>query len=127
MENTGDEFYVIHSGSVEIWSDPDAFLGQRADGKISENKQHVADLRPGQITGEIAMFDQGLRSADVVAGKEGATVLAFQRDRIRALCEDDAVLGTQLLWNISTALTQRMRFFLWQLHRSMQKVQQGDV
>ncbi len=125
MDSPGNEFYVIHSGVVEVWSDPDSFMGQ-SNPQADEKKRHVADLRPGQITGEIAMFDQGLRSADLIAGEGGATVLAFERDRIRALCEDDAVLGTQLLWNISTALTQRMRFFLWQLHRAMQRVQADE-
>jgi len=125
MDDPGGEFYVIHSGDVEVWSDPDSFIGKQSDTKDYE-KRHVADLHPGQLTGEISLFDDGLRSADVIAGGEGATVLAFERDRIRALCEDDAVLGTQLMWNLSTALTQRMRFLLWQLHRAMQRVEDNE-
>lgn len=116
IDDPGNEFYIIHSGSVEVWNDPDSLAGTAHSGS-PENKRHVADLHPGQMTGEIAMFDKGARSADLIAGQEGATVLAFPRDRIQALCEDDAVLGTQLLWNISTAVMQRMRFILWQLHR----------
>ncbi len=125
LDSPGNEFYVIHSGTVEVWSDPDSLAGTTHSG-AADNMRHVADLRPGQITGEIAMFDQGLRSADVKAGVDGATILAFERDRIRALCEDDAVLGTQLLWNISTALTQRARFILWQLHRALLRAEDEE-
>jgi CRP-like cAMP-binding protein len=80
-------------------------------------------LKPGQITGELAMLDQGLRSADLIAGPEGATILALSRDRLLALCEDDATLGTRLLWNIAVAMSQRVRFILWQLQRASQRQQ----
>ena len=65
------------------------------------------------------MLDRGKRSADVIAGPEGVTVLALERTRLLALCEDDAVLGTHLLWNIAAAVAQRTRFVLWQLDRAM--------
>ena len=64
------------------------------------------------------MLDQGSRSADLVAGKEGATILVLGRDHLLTLCEDDAVLGTRLLWNIATAMSRRVRFILWQLSRA---------
>ena len=83
--------------------------------------QSVATLRPGQIAGELAMLDQGLRSADLIAGPEGATVLALERDRMLALCEDDATLGTRLLWNVAVTMSQRVRFVLWQLQRASQR------
>ncbi len=60
----------------------------------------VATLQPGQITGELAVLDQGLRSADLIAGPEGARLLALDREHLLALCEDDSVLGTRLLLNI---------------------------
>jgi hypothetical protein len=47
--------------------------------------------------------------------------LALDRQRLLALCEDDAVLGTRLLWNIATAMSQRVRFILWQLERAAQR------
>jgi len=112
---SGDELYIIQKGTVEVWSDPDR------PGQEPENPSHVATLRPGQITGEFAMLDQGARSADLVAGPDGATVLALERERLLALCEDDAVLGTRLLWNISVAVSQRARFILWQLQRASQR------
>jgi hypothetical protein len=67
------------------------------------------------------MLDQGGRSADLVASVEGAAVLTLNRERLLALCEDDAVLGTRLLWNIATAMSRRVRFILWQLNRAEQR------
>jgi hypothetical protein len=78
------------------------------------------------------MLDRGLRSADLIAGQEGATVLALKRENLLALCEDDAVLGTRLVWNIATAVAQRARFILWQLQRATrrqtpQAVREGEM
>jgi pimeloyl-ACP methyl ester carboxylesterase/CRP-like cAMP-binding protein len=111
----GNELYIVQAGTVEVWSDPEN------PGRASKNPRHVATLRPGQITGELAMLDEGLRSADLIAGPEGATILALGRKRLLALCEDDAILGTRLLWNIAVAMSQRVRFILWQLQRASQK------
>ncbi len=114
----GSELYIIFSGTLEVWSDPDGpGVGDPT------HKQLVTHLRPGTMTGEYAMFDQGARSADLVAGKSGATVLAFDRERLLALCEDDAVLGARLLWNIGTAMTQRVRFIIWQLQRASRRME----
>jgi CRP-like cAMP-binding protein len=73
------------------------------------------------MTGELAMLDQGVRSADLLAGPEGANVLSLSRDRLLGLCEDDAVLGSRLLWNIAVAMAKRVRFILWQLDRASQR------
>jgi len=107
----GNELYISQSGTGEVWND-----SERTPGSGS-----VAVLRPGQIAGELAMLDQGLRSANLIAGSEGATVLTLKRDDLLALCEDDAVLGTRLLWNIATAVAQRGRFFLWQLQHATRR------
>jgi CRP-like cAMP-binding protein len=88
-----------------------------------QNIEHVTTFRAGQIAGELAMLDQGGRSADLIAGEEGAVVLSLNRQRLLTLCEDDAVLGTRLLWNISTVMSRRVRFILWQLNRAEQRRQ----
>ncbi len=117
-DEAGNEMYIIYKGTVEVWSDPED------PGEAPRQPQRVATLRPGQITGELAMLDQGLRSADLISGPDGAVVLALERDRLLALCEDDAVLGTRLMWNIATAMAQRVRFILWQLQRAHQRARE---
>lgn len=118
---SGNEFYVVYKGTVEVWSDPER------PGEDSPYKQHVADMWPGQIVGEMALFDEGLRTADLVAGDEGTTVLALGRDRLLALCEDDPDLGTRLLWNIAASISLRVRFVLWQLRRASARVAEQEA
>lgn len=114
-DEVGNELYIIQSGSLEVWNDPDY------PGEAPQNLRHAATLRPGQIAGELAMLDQGQRSADLVAGPEGAILLGLTRERLWALCEDDPPLGNQLLWNLTMAVSQRVRFVLWQLQRTLHR------
>lgn len=116
-DEVGNEMYIIHGGTVEVWQDPESI------GEAPKQPRRVATLKPGQMTGELSMLDQGLRTADLITGAEGATILALERDRLLALCEDDAVLGTQLLWNIAASMSQRVRFILWQLQRATQRAE----
>jgi len=111
-DEAGNELYIVQAGTVEVWSDPEH------PGQGPKNPRRRDISKPGRLVGELAMLDQGLRSADLVAGPEGAMVLALERDRLLALCEDDAILGTRLLWNIARAWSQRVRFILWQLERA---------
>lgn len=118
VDEVGNELYIVQSGTVEVWSEQDQ------PGREGMSARRVATYRPGQMLGEQAMLDQGRRSADLIAGPEGATVLALTRERLLALCEDDAVLSTRLLWNIAVSMSQRMRFIQWQLRRVSQQASQ---
>ena len=116
--HAGEELYIIKEGTIEVWKDPegiDPSLHQHAQ------MQHITTFRPGQIVGEMAMLDQGARTADLIAGEDDTVLLTLNRERLLTLCEDDAVLGTQLLWNIATVMSRRQRFILWQLNRAEEK------
>lgn len=115
--NDSQEMYIVQKGTVEVWADPDGPGG-------SAKPEMVATLKPGEMTGELSMLDEGLRTADLVSGPEGATVLGLSRERILALLEDDPELGSRLLWNIAKAMSGRVRFILWQLERANLKVNQ---
>jgi pimeloyl-ACP methyl ester carboxylesterase/CRP-like cAMP-binding protein len=117
QNDASQEMYIIQSGTVEVWTDPDN------TGKEPQNPQRVASVKPGEMTGELAMLDQGLRTADLIAGPDGAVVLGLDRNRLLALLEDDAELGSRLLWNIAQAMSGRVRFILWQLQRAHQRAQ----
>jgi CRP-like cAMP-binding protein len=117
------ELFIIQEGYVEVWKDPDNINPSHRD---TNSMQHVANLREGQITGELAMLDEGERSADLVAGGTGVKLLVLSRERLLTLSEDDAVLGSRVLWNISRALSRRVRFVLWQLNRNDQR-QEAEV
>jgi pimeloyl-ACP methyl ester carboxylesterase len=109
------EMYIVQSGTVEVWSDPEN------PGDTPQQPRRLATLKPGDMTGELAMLDQGLRTADLISGPDGATVLGLDRSRLLALIEDDPELGSTLLWNIAKAMSGRVRFILWQLERAHQR------
>jgi pimeloyl-ACP methyl ester carboxylesterase/CRP-like cAMP-binding protein len=120
----GRELFIILSGNLEIWRNLENDTGSYetlSRTALLEREQSglwrkVAILRTGQITGELALLDQQKRSADLIAGEEGAVVLTLDRTRLISLCEDDPVLGTRIMWNIGRALAKRFRFILWQLY-----------
>ncbi len=114
-EPDSQEMYIVLGGTLDVWSDPDS------PGELPRQPVKVATVRPGEMVGELAMLDQGLRTADMVAGPEGVTILALDRDRLLALVEDDSELGSLVLWNIANAMSARVRFILWQLHRAQQR------
>lgn len=113
----GEEMFIVREGNVEVWNDPDS-VGPNPNPK---RLKHIATLTPGQITGELAMLDGGLRSADLRAGPEGATMLVLDRERLLTLCDEDPELGTKVLWNVARAMALRVRFILWQLQRAQQR------
>ena len=118
-DHDDQEMYIVKAGTVEVWSDPES------PGELPKQPQRVASLKPGEMTGELAMLDQGLRTADLVSGSDGATVLGLDRSRLLALMEDDPELGSKLLWNIAKAMSGRVRFILWQLERAQQRSRNG--
>lgn len=117
---TSDELFIIQKGYVEVWKDPESKSGNHTHNQ--DKMEHVANLRAGQITGELAMLDRGGRSADLIAGSEGATLLVLSRERLLALVEDDSELGARFLWNMSKAMSARVRFVLWQLNQERQGI-----
>lgn len=109
------EMYIVQDGTVDVWSDPNS------PGELRRQLEKVDTVRPGEMVGEFSMLDQGIRSADLISGPEGAVVLSLDRERLLALMEDDPELGSRLIWNISTVMVGRVRFIIWQLHRAKQR------
>lgn len=123
-QESGSELFIVQEGTAEVWSDP--VIMSQAIGSTSDGSQRLANVLPGQITGELALLDGGRRSAYIRSGPEGATVLTLQRERLVALCNDDPTLGNQLIWNIATTLALRLRLTNWHLHLANQKIEQFE-
>jgi cAMP-binding proteins - catabolite gene activator and regulatory subunit of cAMP-dependent protein kinases len=87
----------------------------------------VAVVSPGHLIGELGFLDGEPHFEDVLAGPEGAVVLALSRQRLLALAEDDAVLGTRLLLNLAQAVSRRARYALWQTDRLQAAAQVEDT
>ena len=99
------ELYVITHGEVEIQVNP-AVVG----GPESQNAMvTIATLRRGQSFGEIALVDEGLRSATVRAAQKNTRLLIIERARVMLLCETYPQLGYRLMYNLAADLALKIR------------------
>lgn len=101
---TGDELYVIANGEVAIQVDP-ALVG--ADS--SAGPQSIATLRRGQSFGEVALVDQGVRSAAARCIKHDTRLLVIPRDKLMLLCDTYPQLGYRLMRNLAADLAMKIR------------------
>lgn len=99
----GDDLYIIETGIVEVWLDPSS-IGD----DISEARK-IANLQAGQTCGELALLDEGVRSARLLGGPNGAKLMAFKRAELLALCEADTAIGYRIMRNLASALALRLR------------------
>jgi pimeloyl-ACP methyl ester carboxylesterase/CRP-like cAMP-binding protein len=97
---------IVQEGTIDVLSAP-------IEGD-PQSQRLLTTVQPGQITGEMALLDGGVRSAELRAGTNGATVLILSRDRLQALAEDDPELGNAVIWNIAASLALRLRMANWQ-------------
>lgn len=88
-----DELFVVKRGRVAIGR-------KSADGRESL----VAMMGPGDLFGEMPLFDDGDRSA-LARALERTDLLCIPYAPVRAVLDDDP----QLLWNVVTLLAQRLR------------------
>ncbi|MFQ5613924.1 MAG: cyclic nucleotide-binding domain-containing protein [Anaerolineae bacterium] len=106
-ENTpGDELYIILSGQVEILVDPHT-LGVTGD-DVGEPST-IATLRRGQSFGEVALVDQGVRSASARCAQDGTKLLVINRDKFEQLCREDFELGYLVMRAIAADLSLKIR------------------
>ncbi|HVU11311.1 MAG TPA: cyclic nucleotide-binding domain-containing protein [Phototrophicaceae bacterium] len=104
-ENTnGSELYVIVDGEVEIQVDP-SLVGKPGIGQ----PETIAKLRRGQSFGEVALVDQGLRSARAVSSNPETRLLVIQRDKLMLLCDSYPQLGYRLMRNLAADLAMKIR------------------
>jgi CRP-like cAMP-binding protein len=100
----GDELYILIQGEVEIR------LGAAlvAPPGSPERDTVVARLGRGQSFGEVALVDQGVRSASVRA-TAASRVLVIPRDPLMMLCETQPLLGFRLMYNLAANLAMTVR------------------
>ena len=107
-ENTpGSEMYVIGRGAVEILVDPSIVGGpnaQKRSGPVT-----IATLREGQTFGEVALVDQGLRSASARCAEPETSLLRIPRDKFLNLCETYPKLGYRVMRNMAADLAFKIR------------------
>jgi CRP/FNR family cyclic AMP-dependent transcriptional regulator len=101
---TGDELYVIANGEIEIQLHP-ALTG--ADSEAGP--QTIATLRRGQSFGEMALLDQGVRSASARCAKHDTHLIVIPRDKLMLLCDTHPQLGYRLMRNLAADVARKIR------------------
>lgn len=105
-ENTSSkELYIIIQGEVDIAVDP-SLVSITEDG--IENRT-IATMRRGQSFGEVALVDEGLRSASARAAQNATRLLIIPRDKLIMLCETYPQLGYRLMYNLAADLAMKIR------------------
>ena len=107
-----DELYLVETGAVQVWLDPSSI------GDEASEPRKIADLQAGQICGELALLDGGVRSAQLRAGPHGVKLVAFARQDLLALCEADTAIGYRLMRNLAGVLALRLRLQDMRLYSS---------
>lgn len=104
QENSSSkELYVIVQGEVDI------LINRGVTGQLNKNETPVARLRRGQSFGEVALVDEGLRSASARAAQKDTRLLVISRDKIIMLCETYPQLGYRLMYNLAADLAMKIR------------------
>ena len=99
-----DELYIIIRGRVEILLNPGLV------GKVQVAEPIViAALRRGQVFGEVALVDQGMRTATARIAEDKTRLMAIARDRLMRLCDAYPELGYKLMSNLSADLALKLR------------------
>ncbi len=107
-ENSGsDEMYVVIDGRVEIQLDP-SLVERPQPGEESELVT-IATMRPGEIFGEIALVDQGVRTASARCAANDTKVLIIPRDKLMMLCTSFPDLGFRIMSNLAAELSIKIR------------------
>jgi CRP-like cAMP-binding protein len=106
-ENAGsDELYIIAQGDVDIQVDPSLVGGEdeKSPGMVT-----IATLRRGQSFGEVALVDQGLRSALARCAADNTRLIILPRDKLIKLCDDNPALGYRIMRNLAADLALKIR------------------
>ncbi|MBI4732335.1 MAG: cyclic nucleotide-binding domain-containing protein [Chloroflexi bacterium] len=99
------ELYIITQGEVDVLVNPALVGGPNSP----EGMVTIATLRRGQSFGEVALADEGLRSATVRATQKETKLLVIQRDKLLMLCETYPQLGYRLMYNLAADLAMKIR------------------
>lgn len=98
QNDAGDKMYLITRGQVEIR------LNDASGGNYT-----TIYLGQGQIFGEMALLDQGARSATVLAIEEETELYAINAKEFVNLCQADTAIGYIIMRNMALDLSFKLR------------------
>jgi CRP/FNR family cyclic AMP-dependent transcriptional regulator len=104
-QSATDELYVIAQGEIEIIVDPSIIEAAPS----SAQPVTIVTMRAGQAFGEIALVDQGLRSAGARSASDHTRLLVLPRVKLLNLCDQYPELGYRVMRNLAAELALKMR------------------
>src|SRR5690349_21552674 len=94
----GDRLYLVRDGFVAV-------VAETSGG----GDKTLVNLGAGQTVGEIALIDQGTRSATVRAVNDATVIASVDRESFERLCESDTAIGYRVMRNIAADLSFKLR------------------
>ena len=99
------ELYVIARGGVEVMMNPTVVSSDVNQKEIVV----LTELRQGQVFGEVALVDQGMRSATIRVSQDNTLLLLIDRQRLMQVCDTYPDLGYKLMKNLAADLAFKIR------------------
>lgn len=93
----GDKLFIIESGAIEI-----------AKTNGGGRQTRIAILEHGEIFGELAMFEERVRSSSAVSARDGRLRLIEKKD-LDALLASDPALAVKILKGLLKKTAARLR------------------
>ena len=97
QNTTGTEMYIIAQGSVEVFI------------RGLEEESVLVYLGKGQVFGEMALLDQGYRSASVRATTDGCTFYLLDQEKFAELVRSNVNIGFIVMRNLASDLAFKLR------------------
>lgn len=99
-QNTiSDGLYIILAGAIDI----------QVQSASTGAPLTVARLQRGQSFGEVALVDEGIRTATARVGAPDTRLLLIQRADLMEICREDYELGFVLMRNLAGDLAMKIR------------------
>ena len=95
------EIYIILEGEVEILIS--------SNGLRNSKERRIGILDRGQSFGEVALVDQGLRSATVRCLSETCRLLEIKRDEFLNFLKENPDIGFTVMYNLAADLCLKFR------------------
>lgn len=95
----GDRLYFITDGQVEV----------RWRNSPSQPERTQVFLGRGQLVGEMALLDQGPRSATIRCSQDGTVLRSISQTLFNDLCTADTAIGYMIMRNMARDLSFKLR------------------
>lgn len=98
QDTPGSKMYLVGSGQVEV-------IVHDGNGRMHS----ALILGAGQLFGEMALLDQGNRSATVLALADDTTLYTLEEPEFTAFCKADTGIGYIMMRNLALEMSIKIR------------------